>query len=80
MGNFKEFLKRKANIWVFISLGLCIILAVSLFFILAQRKEMNDIKTQIAIEEEKRNLEAEYANLAFEYDRFEGSKMLINND
>ena len=80
MGNFKEFLKRKANIWVFISLGLCITLAVSLFFILAQRKEMNDIKTQIAIEEEKRNLEAEYANLAFEYDRFEGSKMLINND
>ena len=80
MGNFKEFLKRKANIWVFISLGLCIILAVSLFFILAQRKEMNDIKTQIAIEEEKRNLEAEYANLAFEYDRFEGSKMLINNE
>lgn len=80
MGNFKEFLKMKANIWVFISLGLCIILAVSLFFILAQRKEMNDIKTQIAIEEEKRNLEAEYANLAFEYDRFEGSKMLINND
>lgn len=80
MGNFKEFLKKKANIWVFISLGLCIILAVSLFFILAQRKEMNDIKTQIAIEEEKRNLEAEYANLAFEYDRFEGSKMLINND
>ncbi|MBO8437733.1 MAG: hypothetical protein IAC54_02395 [Bacteroidetes bacterium] len=73
-------MKRKANIWVFISLGLCIILAVSLFFILAQRKEMNDIKTQIAIEEEKRNLEAEYANLAFEYDRFEGSKMLINND
>ena len=58
MGNFKEFLKRKANIWVFISLGLCIILAVSLFFILAQRKEMNDIKTQIAIEEEKSNLEA----------------------
>lgn len=80
MGGFKEFLKRKANIWVFISLGLCIILAVSLFFILAQRKEMNDIKTQMAIEEEKRNLEAEYANLAFEYDRFEGSKMLINND
>lgn len=80
MVDFKEFLKRKANIWVFISLGLCVILAVSLFFILAQRKEMNDIKTQIAIDEEKRYLEAEYANLAFEYDRFEGSKMLINND
>lgn len=80
MVGFKEFLKRKANIWAFISLGLCIILAVSLFFILAQRKEMNDIKTRMAIEEEKRYLEAEYANLAFEYDRFEGSKMLINND
>lgn len=73
-------MKRKANIWVFICLGLCIILAVSLYFILAQRKEMNDIRTQMAIEEEKRNLEAEYANLAFEYDRFEGSKILINND
>lgn len=35
---------------------------------------------QVAIEEERRTLEAEYANLAFEYDQFEGSKMYINND
>ena len=41
---------------------------------------MTEFKTQVAIEEERRALEAEYANLAFEYDQFEGSKMYINND
>ncbi|MBR4118801.1 MAG: hypothetical protein IKK64_01830 [Bacteroidales bacterium] len=56
------------------------ILGVAIYLIISQHNEMNDFKTQIAIEEERRALEAEYANLAFEYDQFEGSKMYINND
>ncbi|MBR4962309.1 MAG: hypothetical protein IKY54_00220 [Muribaculaceae bacterium] len=57
-----------------------VILGVALYFIISQQNEMNNFKTQVAIEEERRALEAEYANLAFEYDQFEGSKMYINND
>ncbi len=73
-------IKNKYGIWIFISVGLMAILGVAIYLIISQHNEMNDFKTQIAIEEERRALEAEYANLAFEYDQFEGSKMYINND
>lgn len=73
-------IKNKYGIWIFISVGLMAILSVAIYLIISQHNEMNDFKTQIAIEEERRALEAEYANLAFEYDQFEGSKMYINND
>lgn len=73
-------IKNKYGIWIFVSVGLMAILGVAIYLIISQHNEMNDFKTQIAIEEERRALEAEYANLAFEYDQFEGSKMYINND
>ena len=73
-------IKNKYAIWIFVSVGLMAILGVAIYLIISQHNEMNDFKTQIAIEEERRALEAEYANLAFEYDQFEGSKMYINND
>lgn len=73
-------IKNKYGIWIFVSVGLMAILSVAIYLIISQHNEMNDFKTQIAIEEERRALEAEYANLAFEYDQFEGSKMYINND
>ena len=79
----KEFLsniKEKYGIWIFVSVGLMLVLGIALYFIISQQNEMNEFKTQVAIEEERRTLEAEYANLAFEYDQFEGSKMYINND
>lgn len=80
MSDSKSFLKNRSNIWIFVSILLGIILAGLIYFVISQRQEMNDMKTQASIEEEKRNLEAEYADLAFEYDKYEGSKMLINND
>lgn len=73
-------IKEKYGVWIFVSTGLLIILGIALYFIISQRNEMNEFKEQVAIEEERRALEAEYANLAFEYDQFEGSKMYINND
>ncbi len=73
-------IKEKFGIWIFVSIGLALILGFALYMIISQHNEMNNIKTQIAIEEEKRALEAEYANLAYEYDQFEGSKMFIRND
>ncbi len=73
-------IKNKYGIWIFVSVGLMAILGAAIYLIISQHNEMNDFKTQIAIEEERRALEAEYANLAFEYDQFEGSKMYINND
>ncbi|MBO5720467.1 MAG: hypothetical protein IKU59_02960 [Bacteroidales bacterium] len=73
-------MKEKYGVWIFVSTGLLIILGIALYFIISQRNEMNEFKEQVAIEEERRALEAEYANLAFEYDQFEGSKMYINND
>ncbi len=73
-------IKNKYGIWIFVSVGLMAILGIAIYLIISQHNEMNDFKTQIAIEEERRALEAEYANLAFEYDQFEGSKMYINND
>ncbi|MBR5323762.1 MAG: hypothetical protein IKV14_02950 [Muribaculaceae bacterium] len=66
--------------WIFVSVGLLLVLGIALYFIISQQNEMNNFKMQVAIEEERRTLEAEYANLAFEYDQFEGSKMYINND
>jgi hypothetical protein len=80
MKEFFSNIKEKYGIWIFISVGLMAILGVALYFIISQQNEMNNFKTQVAIEEERRALEAEYANLAFEYDQFEGSKMYINND
>lgn len=79
----KEFFsntKEKYGIWIFVSVGLLLVLGIALYFIISQQNEMNNFKMQVAIEEERRTLEAEYANLAFEYDQFEGSKMYINND
>ena len=79
----KEFFsntKKKYGIWIFVSVGLLLVLGIALYFIISQQNEMNNFKMQVAIEEERRTLEAEYANLAFEYDQFEGSKMYINND
>lgn len=80
MNKFVSNIKEKYGIWIFVSVGLMAILGVALYFIISQQNEMNNFKTQVAIEEERRALEAEYANLAFEYDQFEGSKMYINND
>ena len=80
MNKFVSNIKEKYGIWIFVSVGLMVILGVALYFIISQQNEMNNFKTQVAIEEERRALEAEYANLAFEYDQFEGSKMYINND
>ncbi len=80
MKEFFSNIKNKYGIWIFVSVGLMAILGVAIYLIISQHNEMNDFKTQIAIEEERRALEAEYANLAFEYDQFEGSKMYINND
>lgn len=80
MKEFFSNIKEKYGIWIFISVGLMLILGIALYLIISQQNEMNNFKTQVAIEEERRALEAEYANLAFEYDQFEGSKMYINND
>ena len=80
MNKFVSNIKEKYGIWIFVSVGMMAILGVALYFIISQQNEMNNFKTQVAIEEERRALEAEYANLAFEYDQFEGSKMYINND
>lgn len=80
MKSFFSNIKEKYGIWIFISIGLVAILGVALYFIISQHNAMNEFKTQVAIEEERRALEAEYANLAFEYDQFEGSKIYINND
>ena len=80
MNKFVSNIKEKYGIWIFVSVGLMVILVFALYFIISQQNEMNNFKTQVAIEEERRALEAEYANLAFEYDQFEGSKMYINND
>ena len=80
MKSFFSNIKEKYGIWIFVSIGLVAILGVALFFIISQHNAMTEFKTQVAIEEERRALEAEYANLAFEYDQFEGSKMYINND
>lgn len=80
MKSFFSNIKEKYGIWIFVSIGLIAILGVALFFIISQHNAMNEFKTQVAIEEERRALEAEYANLAFEYDQFEGSKIYINND
>ena len=75
MKSFFSNIKEKYGIWIFVSIGLIAILGVALFFIISQHNAMNEFKTQVAIEEERRALEAEYANLAFEYDQFEGSKI-----
>lgn len=80
MKSFFSNIKEKYGIWIFVSIGLVAILGVALYFIISQHNAMTEFKTQVAIEEERRALEAEYANLAFEYDQFEGSKMYINND
>lgn len=72
--------KDKTNIWIFVSAGLAIIMGVLIYFIFSQHKEISDVRTQILIEEEKRELEKEYANLAIEYDQFEGNRLLISND
>lgn len=80
MKEFFSNIKEKYGIWIFVSVGLMLVLGIALYFIISQQNEMNNFKTQVAIEEERRALEAEYANLAFEYDQFEGSKMYINND
>ena len=80
MKSFFSNIKEKYGIWIFVSIGLVAILGVALYFIISQHNAMNEFKTQVAIEEERRALEAEYANLAFEYDQFEGSKIYINND
>jgi cell division protein FtsL len=80
MKSFFSNIKEKYGIWIFVSIGLIAILGVALYFIISQHNAMNEFKTQVAIEEERRALEAEYANLAFEYDQFEGSKIYINND
>lgn len=80
MKNLFNNIKERFGIWIFVSIALALVLGVALYFIISQHNEMNDIKTQIAIEEERRALEAEYANLAFEYDQFEGSKIYLNND
>ena len=80
MKEFFSNIKEKYGIWIFVSVGLMLVLGIALYFIISQQNEMNEFKTQVAIEEERRSLEAEYANLAFEYDQFEGSKMYINND
>ena len=71
MKEFFSNIKEKYGIWIFISVGLMAILGVALYFIISQQNEMNNFKTQVAIEEERRALEAEYANLAFEYDQFD---------
>ena len=63
--NILQLLHEKYGIWIFVSVGLMVILGVALYFIISQQNEMNNFKTQVAIEEERRALEAEYANLAF---------------
>lgn len=72
-------IKEKFGIWLFVCIGLLVVLGIAIYFIISQKNEMEDYKTQIAIEEERRTLENEYANLAFEYDQFEG-RIVIDND
>ena len=72
-------MKRNVIIWAG-AVGLVLLLAAAGWYILRQKQEMEDFRTQVEMEREKEALEREYADLALQYDQYEGSKLLINND
>ena len=72
-------MKRNVIIWAG-AVGLVLLLAAAGWYILRQKQKMEDFRTQVEMEREKEALEREYADLALQYDQYEGSKLLINND
>lgn len=72
-------MKKNVIIWIAVA-GVVLLLAVALWYILRQKQEMEDYKMQVEMEREKEALEREYADLALQYDQYEGGKLLINND
>ena len=73
-------MKKGSVIWIVACAILVVILVIAAYFIYSQKKEMEDFKTQVEIENERKELEKEYADLAFQYDQYEGGKILLNND
>lgn len=73
-------MKKGSVIWIVACVVLVVILGFAAYFIYVQNKEMKDFKTQVEVENERKDLEKEYADLAFQYDQYEGGKMLLNND
>ena len=73
-------MKKGPVIWIVACVVLVVILGFAAYFIYLQNKEMEDFKTQVEVENERKDLEKEYADLAFQYDQYEGGKMLLNND
>lgn len=72
-------MKKNYTVWVIVG-ALVVILAGAGYYIYHQHTEMVEFKTQVELEKEKDALEKEYADLAFQYDQYEGGKILLNND
>lgn len=72
-------MKKNYTVWVIVG-ALVVILAGAGYYIYRQHTEMVEFKTQVELEKEKDALEKEYADLAFQYDQYEGGKILLNND
>ena len=73
-------MKKNSVTWIIITVVLAVILAIAAYFIFRQHKEMEEFKTRVEMEKERDALEREYADLALQYDQYEGGKLLINND
>ncbi|MCH5328200.1 MAG: hypothetical protein J1E02_04195, partial [Coprobacter sp.] len=76
-------MKRNVIIWAGAVGLVCCLFGPSVvagWYILRQKQKMEDFRTQVEMEREKEALEREYADLALQYDQYEGSKLLINND
>lgn len=73
-------MKKNSVTWIIITVVLAVILAIAAYFIFRQHREMEEFKTRVEMEKERDALEREYADLALQYDQYEGGKLLINND
>ena len=73
-------MKKNSVTWIIITVVLVVVLAGAAYFIFRQHNEMEEFKTQVEMEKERDTLEREYADLALQYDQYEGGKLLINND
>ena len=54
-------MKKGSVIWIVACAILVVILVIAAYFIYSQKKEMEDFKTQVEIENERKELEKEYA-------------------
>ena len=67
-------MKKGSVIWIVACAILVVILVIAAYFIYSQKKEMEDFKTQVEIENERKELEKEYAELQAGLENATGQK------